>query len=210
MLGQTETLWELDILWPGGSAGKQLASQAQPPPRSAAAEPPSSEKTEQPPAEPLSFISGMDGTRVTFPVRNLKDEPSYALRQKYEADSEYLKHQVFPKAFYKNSKCNLSGHTFFVCPRLSKCGADGIEQNPLSFFKGLHLPKLLQALPKGDGGKHTAAPVMLVALLALSLSAINFQEAFTSPEFQTALQTAIQASRQQSGDLGNGRAGAGF
>ncbi len=72
------------------------------------------------------------------------------------------------------------------------------------------MPKLLQALPKGDGNKHTAAPVMLVAPSAPSLSAINFQEAFTSPEFQTALQTAIQASRQQSGDLGNGRAGAGF
>jgi hypothetical protein len=150
----------------------------------------------------------MDGSRVTFPVRHLKDEPSYALRQKYEA--EYLKHQVFPKAFCKNSNCKLSGHTFFVCPRLSKCGADGVEQNPRSFFKGLHLPKLLQALPKGDGGKHTEAPVMLVAPSAPSLSAINFQEAFTSPEFQTALQTAIQASRQQSGDLGNGRAGAGF
>jgi hypothetical protein len=51
---------------------------------------------------------------------------------------------------------------------------------------------------------------MLVAPSAPSLSAINFQEAFTSPEFQAALQTAIQASRQQSGDLGNGRAGAGF
>ena len=199
-----ETLWELDILWPGGSAGKQ---QARPPPRSAAAEPPSSDKPEQPPAA-LSFISSMDGSRVTFPVRHLKDEPSYALRQKYEA--EYLKHQVFPKAFCKNSNCKLSGHTFFVCPRLSKCGADGVEQNPRSFFKGLHLPKLLQALPKGDGGKHTEAPVMLVAPSAPSLSAINFQEAFTSPEFQTALQTAIQASRQQSGDLGNGRAGAGF
>ncbi len=100
---------------------------------------------------------------------------------------------MFPKAFCKNSNCKLSGHTLFVCPRLSKCGADGVEQNPRSFFKGLHLPKLLQALPKGDGGKHTAAPVMLVAPSAPSLSAINFQEAFTSPEFQTALQTAIQA-----------------
>jgi hypothetical protein len=138
----------------------------------------------------------MDGSRVTFPVRYLKDEPSYALRQKYEA--EYLKHQVFPKASCKNSNCKLSGHTFFVCPRISKSGADGVEQNPRSFFKGL------------DGGKHTAAPVMLVALSAPSLSAIKFQEAFTSLEFQTALQTAIQASRQQSGGLGNGRAGAGF
>jgi hypothetical protein len=116
-----ETLWELDILWPGGSAGKQLALQAWPPPRSSAAELPSSDKTEQLPAE-LSFISGMDATRVTFQVRYLKDEPSYALRQKYKA--EYPKHQMFPKAFCKNSKCNLSGHTFFVCPRLSRCGAD--------------------------------------------------------------------------------------
>jgi hypothetical protein len=93
-------------------------------------------------------------------------------------------------------------------------GAMQMEWNrtraPRSFFKGLHLPKQLQALPKGDGGKQTASPVMMVAPSAPKLSALNFQEAFASPEFQTALQTAIQASRQQSGDLGNGRAGAGF
>jgi hypothetical protein len=82
-----------------------------------------------------------------------------------------------------------------------------VEQNGRSFFKGLHLPKLLQALPKWAG--KSAAPVLMVAPSAPTLAAINFQEVFSSPEFQAALQTAIQATRQQSGDLGNGRAGAG-
>jgi hypothetical protein len=85
-----------------------------------------------------------------------------------------------------------------------------VEQNNRSFFMGLHLPRSLQALPKGEAGKHQPAPVMMVTPSAPSLSALNFQEAFSSPEFQTALQTAIQASRQPPDDQGNGRAGAGF
>jgi hypothetical protein len=99
-----ETSWELDILWPAGTAGKQQMQQVRPTHRGAAAGLPGTDKAEQPTAE-LSFISSMDGSRVSFPVRYLKDEPSYALRQKYEA--EYIKHQVFPKAFCKNTKCQL-------------------------------------------------------------------------------------------------------
>jgi hypothetical protein len=207
-----ETPWERDIIWPGGAAGSSSGKQQARPtlqpgqrPSSGASNPGSTDKDEQATAG-WSFNSALDGTRVTFPVKYLKDEPSYTLRQKYEA--EYLKHQLFPKAVCK--KCGMQGHTLFVCPRFSKCRADGVEQNNRSFFMGLHLPRSLQALPKGEAGKHQPAPVMMVTPSAPSLSALNFQEAFSSPEFQTALQTAIQASRQPPDDQGNGRAGAGF
>jgi hypothetical protein len=51
--------------------------QVRPTQRCAAAGLPGADKAEQPTAE-LSFISSTDGTRVSFPVRYLKDEPSYA------------------------------------------------------------------------------------------------------------------------------------
>ncbi len=212
-----ETPWDLDILWPGGAAGGHAGKQSA---RGQAAVPyatrssPAAGHTaaslskEEPNKAGLSFISGLDGTRVKIPVRHLKDEPSYSLRQKYEA--EYLKHQVFPKAVCQNSKCQMQGHTLYVCPRLSRCNEDGVEQNPRSFFRGLHLPKVLQTLPRGETGRHVAAPVLMVAPSAPTLSAVNLQEAFSSQEFQAALQTAIQANRQPSGDMGNGRAGAGI
>jgi hypothetical protein len=209
-----ETPWDLDILWPGctanGPAGKQAArgpttAQAGSRRGPAAGAAVLSSTQDEPSMSGLSFVSSLDRTRVQFPVRFLKDEPSYSLRQKYEA--EYLRHQVFPKAVCKS--CGQPGHTMFVCPRLSKCNDDGVEQYHRSFFRGLHLPKLLQALPKGGTGKPAAAPVLMVAPSAPTLSALNLQEAFSTPEFQSALQTALQATRQQSGDLGNGRAGAG-
>ena len=207
-----ETPWERDIVWPGGStggyAGKQPARASSNPgqrPSSGASNPGSTPGKEDQASAGWSFNSAFDGTRVTFLVRYLKDEPSYTLRQKYEA--EYLKHQLFPKALCKH--CGMQGHTLFVCPRFSKCRNDGVEQNHRSFFKGLHLPRSLQALPKGEAGKHHPAPVLMVAPSAPSLSAINYQEAFSSQEFQAALQTAIQATRQQSSDQGNGWAGAG-
>ena len=207
-----ETPWDLDIIWPGGTVNSTTKQSARGPTASPAWARPSglpgavatSTSQDEQSTSGFSFISSLDRTRVKFPVRYLKDEPSYSLRLKYE--TEYLKHQVFPKAVCKS--CEQHGHTLFVCPRLSKCNDEGVEQNGRSFFKGLHLPKLLQALPKG-AGKSAAAPVLMVAPSAPTLAAINFQEAFSSPEFQAALQTAIQATRQQSGNLGNGGAGAG-